>query len=920
MKVSGLRKKISLVVITPLLIGIILTMTSSMFPLWFYYPKMLETYTDKMISNQRNSILQVSSLISNTTSTSYIQVMLNSVIIVSDIIEGYLFYSLNAKTSLNRTAIYQNAFNYNEEYQQKKSSESKNYNISTWYSPQNFTETKEKTNLDYSLVFNTVIKAISLSTQNINETFSSTYIVYQNDGLFYRFPALYVNYSEYGCVSNKYSNYNSQVYSKNCSGITNCTTCSYCKNSSLDFEPYYDSRCRIFFKITNNYRSTNALITPPYIFQDIGLRGQSTCRGQWNFTTDQLVLVYCADYLLNDKILEDILFIPYGNKAYSYILDTNGNIIYYKNNLTLTPTMNITDLECDSEEEKKYYRKHILPLFMNERTEVKNYKKNGDEMMIAVTPVMMIINSQDTKLHHMGSVGVVMKKSEVESIFDSLRSKLNSILGIYIYLNIGLLVIIAILSVIWTYKITGSILYPIDHLLIILKRMINQDLDIDILESYKPSPPEIATLYKVFDELRVVMRFSNLKSKDAFENTLVISQALNLFTKFGNKKGMEICYMRLGDVFYKGELWEESVEYLDMALKLADELGQIEKFTKAKMKAELANAMIKTGKNIKEALVLLNSALEFFTNHGKEEELLLCVLEITEELYEKKIHNYDLVKFIENYLSCFSILDKNILMQRFLYIKGLICKNNGETQDACWYFVSVLEDFPVYLPSIRNRAIIALNEIFNYYLVKCPKIKVFQNKASDKKDVILIVSSNLYESYASFILRKHIKSILKEDDRISLLQFHSERKIIFNLTKLPENLLHLRKFNIKTDKVLLYDSILLGFRQLSLNNGCSQSEDKRQEWMIIVTDLEDRGSIASFEEVCNKVKDSGINLIIISMILGYKKFEELIDNVKCGLMFYIKDDQDVDLVFSELEATLCSEKEVYLPLYEEVKG
>jgi hypothetical protein len=199
--------------------------------------------------------------------------------------------------------------------------------------------------------------------------------------------------------------------------------------------------------------------------------------------------------------------------------------------------------------------------------------------------------------------------------------------------------------------------------------------------------------------------------------------------------------------------------------------------------------------------------------------------------------------------------DKNILMQRFLYIKGLTCKNNGETQDACRFFVSVLEDFPVYLPSIRTRAINALEEIFQYYLVKSPKIKIFQNKASDKKDIILIVSSNLYRKYTSFILCKHIKSILKGNDRISLLQFHSESKIIFNLTKLPENLLHLREFNQKTNKILLYDSILLGFRQLSLNNGSCQSEIKRQEWMIIVTDLEDRGSKATFEEVCSKVKD-----------------------------------------------------------------
>ncbi|OMJ72098.1 hypothetical protein SteCoe_29551 [Stentor coeruleus] len=331
------------------------------------------------------------------------------------------------------------------------------------------------------------------------------------------------------------------------------------------------------------------------------------------------------------------------------------------------------------------------------------------------------------------------------------------------------------------------------------------------------------------------------------------------------------------------------------------------------MKAEIANAMVKSGKNIKEALILFDSALEFFYEHDIEEELLPCVLDITEELYEKKMHNSELVTFIENHLNCISILDQNILMQRFLYIKGLNCKNNGKNQDACRYFVSALEDFPIFLPSIRARAINALNEIFQNYIVKYPKIKIFQNNSSDNKDIILIVSSSLYESYISLILCKHIQSIIKDKDRISLLQFHSECKIIFNLTRLTENFLQLKEFDKKNDKVLLYDCILLGLRQLNLNDRCCQSENKRQEWMIIVTDLVDKGSTRSFEEVYSKVMESGINLIVISMVLGYKRLEDLADSTKNGLVFYIKDDREVELVFREFEVFLCPDKEMYLP-------
>ncbi|OMJ72099.1 hypothetical protein SteCoe_29552 [Stentor coeruleus] len=478
MKISGLRKKISCALIIPLLIGIILTSASSLIPLYLYYPRMLQSYTDKMIENQRESILQVSGIISNITSASYIQMMLNGVNIVSDIIEDYQFYSLYTNSTLNRSIIYQNAYDYNKENSQPIP----NYSTSTWYSPLNYTEQTEIDNLNKSAIFNTVIRALALNSKYIITSRSTTYIIYSDNGLYYRYPAIFLNYSQVGCVSNAKSNCYFEVYSKNCSGIFNCAKCSYCsycRDPNENFGQYYEPRCRPFYVATSHSKKGDAILTPPYIFYSLGLRGQSACRGQWNFTTENMILAFCSDYLLNDVILQNILTKPYGNEAYSYILSTDNNVIYYKDNDTLSPSSNIWDLECDNTKDKKYYKEHILPLFKFPTSEVKNYINNGDEMMIAITPVMMIVNSDDTKLKHMGSVGVVMKKSELESIFKDLNSKLNSIMVINIFLNIGLLVLIAILSIIWTYKITGSILYPIDHLFRILKTMINQDAVFD---------------------------------------------------------------------------------------------------------------------------------------------------------------------------------------------------------------------------------------------------------------------------------------------------------------------------------------------------------------------------------------------------------------------------------------------------------
>lgn len=914
MKIKGLRRKISFVVIVPLLIGILLTNIASVLPLYLYYPKILDTYTDKMIDNQRETMLKESSLISNVTGVGYMQTILNGVNIVSDVAEEYLFYGMNTKNNLNNTAIYQYSYDFNEERVLSNTKSKPFYNISVWYIPENATSPSAKTNLENSAIFNTIIKAFVTNGKLIENTFCSSYLAYQNNGFFYRYPGLYMNYSEKGCVSNQKSDYGGPVYSKNCDGIKNCTNCTFCKASYYTFDPYYDPRCRSFYNYTYTQKINQALITAPYIFESAATRGQSACRGQWNFTTTQLVLVYCVDYLLNDILLTDMIGLSNNDNKYAFILDSYGNVIDYRNNKTLSPyDDDILALEFkNNTSERNYFNETILPLFENQRTEVKDYTKDGEKMMIAVTPIMMITSSDSTKLQHMASVGVVMKKSSLESKFDILRHRLNSVLLINIYLSAGLLAIIAVMSVIWTYKITGSIVSPIDHLLTILKRMKNHDLDIDILESYEPSPPEVASLYKVFDELRVVMRFSDLENIEMTKATLITSQALNLFTKFGNKKGMKVCYRQLGYIFYKRELWEDSAEYLGKALELAEDMDQLDDLTKAKMKAELANAMIKAGVNQKEALALFIKAQEVVSRYNKEEEILSCLLDITEELYEKKYDDYELIKLIEKTMGSLFILDKNIVMQRYYYIKALYYRNLGKDKTACQYFLSALEDFPVYLPSVRTRSIDALNEIFSYNIKEKINLNLTSYKNTIKKDIVLIVCSSLSTGPISNAMCYHLKSILKSHDRISLLQFHSECKVVFNLTKLPKQIFNLQKFETNFDKVLLYDCIVLGIKQLSLNKMFRCEMEIRQEWMIVITDFDDFGSVASFDKVVELVRENGINLVIASLAVGVSRLEELAESVDNGSIFYVKSNEQADLVFREIEAFMCPEKEIYL--------
>ncbi|OMJ90149.1 hypothetical protein SteCoe_7541 [Stentor coeruleus] len=915
MKIKGLKRKISFVVIIPLLIGILLTFASSLLPFYLYYPKILDNYTDKMIDTQRETLLKHSSLISNATSVSYIQDIANGVNVISDIIELYLFYGIDVKKSLNYSQIYQNYTDFNPQRIASNTTDKTFYNISVWYASQNWSNLNVQTNLNTSSLFYCIIES-AVSIKNIvGSPFKTSYITYQNNGLYFEYPSQYINTTENLCVLSNNTNVNTgkSVFSYDCTNISNCTQCSYCLNTT---DNYFEPRCQMYYNYTYNQKVNEVVITTPYILPNTQQLGQTLCRGQWNFTTTQLVLVYCMDFLLDDLLMGELINLANNKQTYSYILDVQGNVLDYKNSETLTNDLdNIYDLEFGTENshEAKQYKKSILPLFENQISEVKDYEKDGETMMIAVTPILMILG-EDTKPVHVASTGVVMKKSSLESKFNSLKSGCNDILLINMYIDIGLLVFIAIVSATWAHRITGSIVSPIDHLLKILVRMYNGDLEIDIMESYQPSSPEVACLYQVFDELRVVKRFKQEKVKEMTEATLINSQALSLFKKFGNKKGMEVCYTKLGYIFYKRELWDESVECLSKARLLSEENINTDIFAHAKLKVDLANAMVKAKSSKEEVLMLFGSSIEIFKKHSKHEDFLPCLLDLAEALYETKDINSNIFMFIEEQLNNFYLSDKPILMQKFLLIKALHFKNTGKFQDACKYLVSVLEDFTVYLPSIRNKAIEILNEIFKLHIKSPPNLKKYIFKGSTKKDIVLILSNNLAEGPVSWAIGRFFKSVLKSNDRMSMIQFSSKCRVIFNLTKLPSNDLTIEKFEDDSFECLLYDSIMIATRQLSLNGFGNKSADKREEWIIIITDYDDIGSKATLEKVCSTLNRNNAKVIIASLAFRNSNIEELANNADNGTIFYMKTQEQAELTFREIEAFMCPEKEVYLPV------
>ena len=222
--------------------------------------------------------------------------------------------------------------------------------------------------------------------------------------------------------------------------------------------------------------------------------------------------MHCADLdIFNTFIMPDQFF--RAKHSYSYILTTNKSIIFYSSvsqtQLLKEPDIFMLEFNSTTSSDAKEYNKTIIPLFENQRTTTGHYEKHGDRMIIAVSPIMMTLSTGGSQVH-VGSVGVVMKRKYFAEKFDNLETYCTMILYISFGISLGFLILISAFCVYLTIVITKSVVQPIDHLVTILHKMKEGDLDVDILAAYEPSPPEISCLYEVFDKLRVVLRFNKI--------------------------------------------------------------------------------------------------------------------------------------------------------------------------------------------------------------------------------------------------------------------------------------------------------------------------------------------------------------------------------------------------------------------------
>ena len=689
-------------------------------------------------------------------------------------------------------------------------------------------------------------------------------------------------------------------------------TCGFCDHNVT--ESYYEPRCRDFYTKTMEENTFDAILIEPYNFSD-GSIGQSVCRGIWNYTDSEMILVFCTDFGITDMYQNQLIKSINQGSTYTYVLNTNGGTLSYKNYLSVV-NQNITKLEFgNNKEEIKEFNKKILPIFKDHLTEFKHYTKDGKKMMIAISPIDLI-TSTSLNVKHLASIGVVMAQSHLEDKFENLMATCSKFLYVDLILHVALIIPILVFCVVLTDKITKNILLPIDRLAKILKRMKQGDLAIDIMAAYQPSPLEIHSLYEVFDKLRVVLRFNSISDGNLTEGLFIYSQALELFGNFGNERGVELCYRELGYICMRIEKWEEAAEYLNNSLRLALKLEIYCDEEIALRKTQTAKAFIKARFDKNYAMNLFAEAIDTFGKSNNSSRIVLCLLEVAENLLETQELTVSLLDYIEKKLKDCEAFEQALSNQKFLFIKASFLYSQKKPREACCLLSNIIDLHSDYILEIWIKSTDLLIKICRECSIDSKFLKPLHlHNQSIRKDIVLIISQSLNKGPISWLIPKFLKSILDSNDRLSLLQFKDTVKVKFNLTKFPLKIFSLDREEVieenPSEKRLLYDCIQEGFRQLRVNSvlrNCRQIK----EYMIIVTDCIDCGSRSTFNEFVSMVEVGRIEVVVVNCYLNERIFDALkLATDKCTL-FHAKFEEQLSFMFKHIEAYLCPNKLVYV--------
>ena len=869
---KSLRKRVTLAIIIPLVLGMIILTTVTCVPLYIQYNGYIDDYNNHMVSNEKNTMKSLSIALSNTESYGIFSYVASLAQLSGALIADYYYGRIRTSGSTPSVIIPESQVGPNT-----------GIDFAVGYSTEpifNFTQDMQYKNSSAFYYFMQPMVALG---QKYDNTVIATHVTFNND-FFMFMPG---NLSLFDSVTKESLAFNESTW-WNQSINAAFQTAFVHEDYTMICHPLY---------MTGHMGTLPCIVYSLSSFQNEIKRSFSDNEEtaivdqelQMYYPLDDYNISYCA-YAFQEECPHPVMK-EASKEAHEY---------YEKN--FLQDACEIGD-ELGEKRRLTQQTDEILPqgiydaIYYHNATKQFEIEANGQTTIISISPFNIsfpLLQTYDNEF----SVILNTTKSNISQKFDKLQSNLTITIIVQVAVFLSVLIVMIVFVCVISYRITGSILAPIDDLYNILQRL-HTDLGVDVKSYQKKGPPEIINLYEVFDKLRLILRFedSSLFSDPAYA-MMNYAQALRLFNDFNNKAAMEICYEEIGHIHMKyGRFMEAAINY-HSSYSLAEELD-LNPVKIAEKKVNTAKALMAAKVKTQKAKELFLDALTLYEAHDFHQRTL-TYLDFAECLL---LNNENAEPEINKIESSLHRLPENseafIILQRFLYLKGLLSFNKKHLRQAADYLTDSLENYPFFDHSTRKKCLVLLKKIFKQSGLPSDQLVHLESSLVDcPKDIVLVIDSKIGGALNDEVLQEFASRLVKPADRMSFIQFDESCQTLFNLTRLPRrrcstssSLFDLRNVCVLNDAILCALRQILSIKSLVPKSFLS-NESPHREWIVVVTHGQDNGSQASDHTLTKELYGSSASIIIVAVTPDEETIRKLSDITKItpsGILIRVND-------------------------------
>lgn len=628
----------------------------------------------------------------------------------------------------------------------------------------------------------------------------------------------------------------------------------------------YDPRCRNWYILAKNDQS-KVHFTEPYNDAGTGKVLISASHAikdiNGNFIGAVSIDISMQDlenFILSEKILDN---------GYTYLMDTAGKLIVYP---SLARDRVYTVFEKESMKQTDF-------------DTIKNTNGLGQIDINGKKTIYSKVSGTDY------IVVMTVPNGDIVKPTDDIKKKVNTSIGVAIAVVVIITIVTIVTSIFVNVMMSKKVTRPIKDMNEVTMNINAGKLDVE-MGQINATAPEIQLIWGEYRKLLLAIQFSNREyyKGNPRKSLEILIQVEKMLEETRNVRGLGVAWNNMGLAYMEMEddkEREKAEDYFEKSIENAKELYQLADEERDRNKMQFFKIM--------EANRLMNLGL-YYANEG-DTRAAVKEYEKSIKLHRKYDNKLGEVKAYGNlgllyldigqdskakaqFQEAYTIssesyeerkTDKNCeVLQYAVMNMGIYYKRQGDNKRALPCFNLALCLRNTIDTNLKNVCLMHLAEIHNELSDDSLADDIQSYICKPKHALFVLDCSGSMKGGFIKQCRESIKTIVKDymgpNDTASLITFNDHPVLVFKNKNVGEKRNDiLLKIERKTNcgrGTAFYDAVNNGIQTIERE---MEDGNTQEQWLIALTDGEDNGSTNTPRTVSKKIRQSGINVIVITV-------------------------------------------------------